>query len=109
MKLKILILVIIIFMFICCEQKGSNIKFIKWNEALIEKDAISIAQNEIAGYKTGVFQSKVPIENLKKAYMSKGYKEDKANPFLIKKENVSITLINLDNQKTNIMIRIEPK
>lgn len=109
MRLNILILFILILFILNCSDKGPKIEFKKWEEAIIEKNAIPIAENSIAGYKTGVFQSKFLIEDLKKGYISKGYKEDSVNPYFLKKDNISVTLINLDNQKTNIMIRIEPK
>jgi len=109
MRSKILISIIIFLILVSCSQKQNKIKFKEWKEAIVEKNAISIAENEIAGYKTGVFQSNFLVEDLKKAYLGKGYKEDFSNPFMVKKDNISVTFIDLNNQKTNIMIRIEPK
>ncbi len=108
MKFKIILIVIFFLFIINCEKK-SKINFIKWNEAIIEKNAVLIGQNEIAGYKTAVFQSKFLLEELKQAYIDKGYKEDSTNPYSLKKDNISISFINIDNQMTNIMIRIVPK
>jgi len=108
MKVKI-ILIIILFLFIISCEKKSRINFIKWNEAIVEKNALLIGQNEISGYKTAVFQSNFLLEELKKAYIEKGYEEDSINPYTVKKDNISISFINIDNQKTNIMIRIIPK
>lgn len=108
MKLKC-ILIFILLIVINCGKNEKKIYFIKWNEAIIEKNALLIGENEISGYKTAVFQSNFSVEELKQAYLTKGYQEDSVNSYNVKKENISISFINLDNKKTNIMIRIVPK
>ncbi len=109
---KILLLVFMSFILFSCIKAGkekSNIKFKKWNEAVIVKDSKVIAENSIAGFKKGVFRTNYDIDSLKKAYEEQGYEEnpDKENQLI--KDNIKIELIYVDDKNVNILIDIKPK
>lgn len=106
MKIKFFgfLLLLILYFFSC--TKKEKIEFIKWNTALVEKNASKIAGSEIAGYNRAVFQSLHNIEKLKKEYLNNGYLEKENN--ILTKENIKIRLIDIEGKKTNIVIEITP-
>jgi len=90
-------------------KKAKKIKFDKWNEAIIPRDSRLIASNQIAKIKKALYRTNIEIEVLKKAYILNGYEEipnpDSKN-IKIKKSNVDIEFIIVDDNNINIMIDI---
>ncbi|MBN2546602.1 MAG: hypothetical protein JXB50_12450 [Spirochaetes bacterium] len=109
--MKKIILFMLSFILVTCvksEKPEKKIQFIKWNDAIIEKNSLKVATSEISDFKRAVFTSSVSIEILKNAYIENGYTENPENSNIFKNNNIIVKLIKIDDNKTNIFIEIKP-
>lgn len=106
---KILMFSLFLILITCTKSKKTEtVQFIKWNNAIIEKNSIKVATSEISDFKRAVFTSNVSIEILKNAYIDNGYSEKQENSFIFINNNIVVKLIKIEDNKTNILIEIKP-